>query len=256
MGQNTHNILFRLKDIYKIFRNGFRINYNGTMAIRKKCFTFIIGKSGVGKSTLLNFLGLLDKAEPAGKESFLEYHRDANSVINYFENHLNGQKTSLIRCSDFGFLPQDGHLLNTFSIWENLDLVCNLRYKEENSKPTETILNALKKVNLNLNGERLRFSPFNLSGGQKQRLALARTILGDPKVIFVDEPTTYMDPDNVKLTMEILLDHVISHGSSIIVVTHDYNELYGYLNGQNNSVNIDTFHLKDSQKGNIWDVSW
>ena len=70
----------------------------------------------------------------------------------------------------------------------------------------------------------------------------------------MDEPTTYMDDNLVKLSMKVLLEHVISHDCSIIVLIHDYNELYGCLTEQEKSVNMDRFHLGGSENGNITDV--
>ncbi len=258
-----NNCLFMVKNIGKTFRNGYRITYSGEMKIKKGCFTFITGVSGIGKSTLLHILGLLDKPEKMGNDSFLNYFptQDSNP-IDYFDlfknkwvvfNHSTGR--AKIRRSDFGFLPQDGHLLNTFSIRENLELVLRFRHEPCSKSPgtDQELQDILKSVGFikdeNIWGRR-NFSPLNLSGGQRQRLALARAIVCDcqPKVIFVDEPTTYMNEELVKLTVNLLVERVLANKCSIILVTHDYEKLSMYLNEnlkakRENSIIADTYSL-------------
>lgn len=238
--------LFHIKEIRKTFQNGNCINYQIDLAIQRGCFTIITGGSGVGKSTLLHILGLLDAPEKMdGADSQIEYFSNSHR-IDYFElfdrshdlKHVwRGWKSSSrrarIRREDFGFLPQGGHLLNTFAIRENLELILQLRHRPCSKKPDahQEVVNVLKAVNFGGEeettafSERLQLSPFTLSGGQKQRLALARTIICDcqPKVIFVDEPTTYMDEKVAEVCLRVLADRVIDAQCSVILVTHDKN---------------------------------
>lgn len=233
-------MLFHVKNIRKTFQNGNSINYQFDLSVKKGGFTIITGGSGVGKSTLLHILGLLDAPEKIDEHSLLEYYSNAHP-INYFELFESSKwhrwKTSgrraQIRREDFGFLPQGSHLLNTFAIRENLELILQLRHspcmKQLNAE--QEILTVLNSVGFGTGekdsefSERLKLSPLTLSGGQKQRLALARTIICDcqPKVIFVDEPTTYMDEKVAEVCLRVLADRVIDAQCSVILVTHDKN---------------------------------
>lgn len=253
--------LFHFKNISKTFRNGNILNFVGKIHINRGCFTFFTGESGIGKSTLLHILGLLDRASATGNDSCLKYRPAPDSqIIDYFDYHKQDLKYKVFsqgRCArlrrvDFGFLPQDGHLLHSLSRRQNLEIVYILRYQ-----PTTKNINVLDEL-----GEIIRrvkfdeknfftdgkYSPAPLSGGEKQRLALARAILCKPKVIFVDEPTTFMDDKLIKQAMEVLFDLVLQNGCSIIVVTHQYEELSEILNKPAKEVKIDRIRLIENDQ--------
>lgn len=254
-------IIFSVKNIRKTFRSRSCICYNIELNIRKKSFTFITGDSGIGKSTLLHMLGLLDTPERMSKDSVLTYQ--SNKIYDYFD--IVKKEKSFLRCTEFGFLPQGGHLLQPLSIIENLTLVFNHRSQKKSDEKEITIRNIMGRVGLNVDElientiwNRRNISPINLSGGEKQRLALARTILCDPKVIFVDEPTTYMDKPTAKLCVQVLQNCISENDSTIILVTHDFDELHGYLKEESpdNEINIKRYHLvKTSEERNALNVS-
>lgn len=259
--------LFYLRNIRKTFHNGACLDFQGEMIIRRGCFTFITGNSGIGKSSLLNILGLLDKADNSQGDAVLHYRSNPGQANghDYFQLYKNDRWHRLfsksvrahLRQKDFGFLPQGGHLLHSFSIRQNLEAIYMLRnpnYAEESMQ--SSIKAVLDSVDFKADLEKWKLSPAVLSGGEAQRLALARAILCNPKVIFVDEPTTFMDGELVELTMKCLLDRLNSSGCSIIIISHDYKELQVILKGMQKDARIDFFKFKKEANKNIQAVTW
>jgi putative ABC transport system ATP-binding protein len=295
VGDNREN-LFYLKDIRKTFHNGTCLDFKGEMSIRRGSFTFITGNSGIGKSTLLHILGLLDRADFKQDGSILKYRPtpDIEEGYDYFHLYKNDQgyrlflrsECACLRRKDFGFLPQGGHLLHSLSIWQNLEAVYLLRSRlREKDQMLKTLQEVSESVGFNLDIEnksypvnsnpktsvslcqgekqspdkvrnKWKLSPAVLSGGEAQRLALARAILCNPNVIFVDEPTTFMDGELIKLTMKCLLNRLNSNGCSIILISHDYEGLQKILKGLQPGVKIDAFHLEKKEIQNIQEISW
>jgi len=118
----------------------------------------------------------------------------------------------------------------------------------------KTIKKVVERVGLKdkIKSKDLEWSPSHLSGGEAQRLALARAIICDPELIFVDEPTTFMNEELVYETTKILSEQV-ERGATVIIVTHHYNKLLHYFNRlayeNKKGKNIDRFFLRE-QKGN------
>lgn len=237
----TDPCIFKLKNISKTFRNDKALFFNGTLCIPKAQLTFITGQSGVGKSTLLNQLSLIDLADQKTDDSSeMCFIPEPGQKIDYFELYRKEARwlkrpftdpCASIRRQYFGFLPQQGHLLNMFSTQENLSLVAFLRNQQKHS-PIEHEIHEILSI-VGFQGEelqkRVKFSTGQLSGGEAQRIALARTILSYPKVIFVDEPTTFMDEALVEKTMEVLAKAVLLKDCTVIIVTHEYDKLIQLL---------------------------
>ena len=159
----------------------------------------IIGKSGSGKTTLFNILFGLDTSYD-GKYSI------DNRNTRDFSNKI-WDKT---RREDIHIVFQDFKLIENFTVLENLTLTLNCSVSSAED--------ALEKLNiLELKNEKVR----NISGGEKQRLAISRAIIGNPKILLLDEPTGNLDIKNTKRVMEILSK--ISEFSTVIIVTHDVN---------------------------------
>ena len=237
----TNHYIFQFNNIAKQFRNRNRLIFqgeSGEIGIQREQFTFITGDSGVGKSSLMNLLGLLDWADKNNTEnSQITFIPEPDQkAIDYFNLYRKDawffqDQCASIRRQYFGFLPQQGHLLHTFSIQQNLSLVAHLRNRSPNNNIRQNIDEILSKVGFDTKTlrERLKFSPAQLSGGEAQRLALARAILYRPKVIFVDEPTTFMDKALVKRTLEVLADTILLGDCTVILITHEYDKLVNLL---------------------------
>jgi len=173
--------------------------------IAKGEFVAIMGPSGCGKSTLLNILGLLDN--PSGGE-FLFLGED---VANYSER----QRANL-RKANIGFVFQSFNLIDELTVYENVELP--LLYLGVASSDREKRVNAaLEQMQI---PHRKNHFPQQLSGGQQQRVAVARAVIGNPKLILADEPTGNLDSANGSEVME-LMSGLNQAGTTVAMVTHE-----------------------------------
>ncbi len=166
----------------------------------------IIGKSGVGKSTLLHVLGTLD--EPTSGNVLY----DGQDVFRFGEKRL-----AAFRNQSIGFVFQFHYLLPDFSALENVAMPCLIG----NKKPAEARARAgeiLAEVGL---ADRMSHRPGELSGGEQQRVAIARALVMNPKVLLADELTGNLDSGTSRGIHELLHRLNETHHTTIIVVTHD-----------------------------------
>lgn len=166
----------------------------------------ILGASGVGKSTLLNVLGTLDR--PTSGEVTIS----GESVFSYDEKRLAAFRNSFI-----GFVFQFHHLLSEFSALENVmlpALIGKVPAELARSRAEEL----LREVGL---GERLDHKPGELSGGEQQRTAIVRALVQMPRVILADEPTGNLDTKTGEDVFKLLLDLNKSKNITLMVVTHN-----------------------------------
>jgi putative ABC transport system ATP-binding protein len=165
----------------------------------------IMGSSGSGKSTLLNIIGLLDNHDKG------EYYLD-NQLI----REMNETKAAMLRNKFLGFVFQSFNLISFKNAVENVALP--LYYQGiGRRKRNKLAMEYLERVGLR---EWASHMPNELSGGQKQRLAIARSLISQPKVILADEPTGALDSVTSSEVME-LLQEVNATGITIIIVTHE-----------------------------------
>ncbi len=239
------NIIIELKDIKKTFANGVCIEFHGKMNIQSSCITIITGDSGIGKSTLLNILGLLDIAEKIDDDSKLTLKLN-EEIIDYFSlyNKINlKSKASEVRRKYFSYLPQHGDLLHNLKAYKNLELV----YKIKGVNPEDLNINSILKDELGLKDGYENSMPSELSGGEYRRVAIARSIIGNPKIIFMDEPTAFLDKTliekAIKLIIKLMQDQKVQ---SVVIVTHEYENLKKIIN-KNENINFQSFHLELKQ---------
>jgi putative ABC transport system ATP-binding protein len=167
-------------------------------------FVAIMGPSGCGKSTLLNVLGTLDRPTSGS------YHFEGENLTDRKEAAL-----ARHRRAHLGFVFQSFNLIDDLTIEENTAL--GLRYRRIEAKAgRERVAEAMDRVGIS---HRARHYPHQLSGGQQQRAAIARAIVGAPKLLLADEPTGNLDTENGLQVMEILAG-LNSEGATIIMVTH------------------------------------
>lgn len=167
-------------------------------------FISVMGPSGSGKTTLLDSLGCLDRIT-SGKLAVM-----GKDVSQATERSLEA-----IRRRFMGFVFQDFLLIPTLTALENVELpLLFARMPQEKKKAVQL----LEKVGL---GKRIRHLPKELSGGEKQRVAIARSLVTSPKVLFGDEPTGNLDTKSSQETFDIFRDLNKNDGLTIILTTHN-----------------------------------
>ncbi len=166
----------------------------------------VIGASGSGKSTMLHVLSLLDKADSGTIEL------DGRLLSNYSENKL-----CEIRLNTIGFIYQFHHLINELTVKENISLPLQIANKSK-SYIEKSVNEAILQIDMH---NRRDFQIDKLSGGERQRVAIARSIIHKPKIIFADEPTGNLDKKNANNIFSLLSDLVSYNKSSLIMATHD-----------------------------------
>ncbi len=168
-------------------------------------FITIMGPSGAGKSTLMGIVGMLDGAWKG------EYYLLENAV-----HKLDNRHRVELHKKYIGFVFQQYHLLDNLTVAENLDLPLSYRdiKKSERDAMVGDILDRFQIV-----GKKALF-PNQLSGGQQQLVAVARAVIGNPKLILADEPTGSLHSSQGKMIMD-LLKGLNEAGTTIIQVTHN-----------------------------------
>lgn len=166
----------------------------------------IVGKSGSGKSTLMHVLALLDA--PSGGSVLI----DGESA-----ESLSRRRVSQLRNRRFGFVFQQFFLIPGSSVLENVVLplkIAGIRRAERRQRA----LAVLDQFGLR---DKAGNKATDLSGGQKQRVVLTRALVGNPDVIFADEPTGNLDSATGALVADELFSLNREHGITLVLVTHD-----------------------------------
>lgn len=168
-------------------------------------FVSIMGPSGSGKSTLLYILGGLDT--PTGGRVLL----NGTDISSFGDEKMSG-----LRRRSIGFVFQFYNLIPNLNVEENIMLPLLLDgQKMERCK--DRLDRILEMVGLS---DRRRHTPRELSGGQQQRVAIARALIGNPGILFADEPTGNLDTKAGTDIMSLLREINRSTGQTIIMVTH------------------------------------
>jgi putative ABC transport system ATP-binding protein len=167
-------------------------------------FVAIMGPSGCGKSTLLNVMGMLDSPSEGS------YIFDGKEVAGLNEGQLADTRKRFI-----GFIFQSFNLVDELSVRENVELAL-LYHDIPGAERKARVDRVLDKVGI---GHRAKHRPAQLSGGQQQRVAVARALVGEPKLILADEPTGNLDTAHGEEVMR-MLKQLNQEGSTIVMVTH------------------------------------
>lgn len=176
------------------------------LSIAKQEVVSIVGASGAGKTTLLQILGTLDQPDLG------ELTIGGEQVIG-----LRGNQLAKFRNDRLGFIFQFHQLLPEFSAVENVIIPALLgnRSKKEALEKGSELLNFLGL------GDRLHHKPAQLSGGEQQRVAVARSLINDPDIIFADEPSGNLDSVNSRELHELFFKLKADMQQTFVIVTHN-----------------------------------
>jgi lipoprotein-releasing system ATP-binding protein len=166
----------------------------------------IVGASGAGKTTLLQLLGTLEKPD----SGIIEING-----INPFT--LSSNKLSEFRNTSIGFIFQFHQLLPEFTAVENVCLPALIK----GSSLIEAKKEALKLLEILGLSSRADHKPSELSGGEQQRVAVARSLINNPKVIFADEPSGNLDSANSKELHQLFFDLRDEFNQTFVIITHN-----------------------------------
>jgi len=202
-------ILLAAKGVAKTFRLG-KVEVPALggvdMTVGAGEVVLLMGPSGSGKTTLLSILGCI-LSPSAGSVAVLG--RDTAG--------LPEAELARVRLAHFGFIFQGYNLFPTLTAEENVRVALDLR-GVKGTDAVERSRQALDAVGL---GDKFRMLPRDLSGGQKQRVAIARALVAEPDILLADEPTAALDSETGKAVIAILRELAVTHGRSVVIVTHD-----------------------------------
>lgn len=184
--------------------NAFNALQDVSFSIPQGATVAIVGKSGSGKSTLMHIMSGLD-------------HPDQGTIKidNQILHELKGKAMDNFRASEMSFIFQAFFVEGNQTCYQNVVLPLEIARKRGRKKK---VTEAMQKVDL---FEKLNSKAKDLSGGQKQRLAIARSIVNNPKLIFADEPTGNLDSVTGDKIINLLFNLNKTDKNTLIIVTHD-----------------------------------
>ena len=164
----------------------------------------LVGPSGSGKTTLLGVCAGLDRPTTG------TVRLDGVDL-----NSLDEEALAALRSTTVGFVFQTFQLIPTLTALENVMVPLELR---GDRRAKRSAIDLLKRVGL---GDRLDHYPVQLSGGEQQRVALARAFIGQPRILFADEPTGNLDSETGEMVIDLLFDLNREVGTTLLLVTHN-----------------------------------
>ena len=202
--------VIRMRNITKDYITGgevLRVLKGIDLTVEEGEFLAVLGPSGSGKSTLMNMIGCMDTMTGG------EYYLSGMPV-----HTMNDARLTETRNRYIGFVFQKYHLISKYNILRNVMMPLILR--GESSREAERAARAsLEQLGM---GDRIYHKPNELSGGQQQRAAIARALVGEPKILLADEPTGALDSATGRDVMR-LFRSLNEKGHTIVMITHDLN---------------------------------
>jgi putative ABC transport system ATP-binding protein len=200
--------IIQMNQIYKCYQVGSEnldVLKHISLNVEEGEFLAVLGPSGSGKSTLMNIIGCMDKFQGG------EYWLTGQPV----HEMKDAQLTSL-RNQQIGFIFQKYQLIKKYDVLQNVMMPLLIRGLSR--KEAERI--SLEKLEMLEMTPRIHHKPNELSGGQQQRAAIARALVGSPKLLLADEPTGALDSATGKEVLK-LFTQLNEMGNTIVMITHD-----------------------------------
>jgi len=204
---SKRDVALELKDLHKSFGDNHVLN-GFNMKLFQGESLVIMGKSGSGKSVMIKCL-----------VGLMESDSGTISVMHSDITKLDQEALDILR-ADIGFLFQGSALYDSMTVRENLEFPLR-RHTKKFGKHMDTeklVVEALENVGL---ASAIDLMPSELSGGMKRRVALARTLILQPKIILYDEPTSGLDPITAKEIIILMQDIQKKYDTSSLIITHD-----------------------------------
>ena len=188
-----------------IYRKELLVLKNVNFSLEEGEFTYLIGRVGSGKSSLM-------------KTMYAEIPIDNGeaTIFDYDLNKIKRKDVPMLR-RQIGIVFQDFQLLSDRSVYDNLLFVLKATGWKNKAEIDERIHEVLKEVGMSNKSYKM---PHELSGGEQQRIAIARALLNKPKLILADEPTGNLD-NNTGHQIMTLLHKISSEGTAVIMATHN-----------------------------------
>ncbi len=196
-----------IKKSYKMGDSTLTVLKGISLTVNEGEFLAILGPSGSGKSTLMNMIGCMDSFDEG------EYYLSGQPI-----HTMNDNKLTDIRNEYIGFIFQKYHLISKYTILRNVMMPLLIR----GESAAEAEVKARERLIQLGMGERMDHKPTELSGGQQQRAAIARALVGNPKLLLADEPTGALDSATGKEVLK-LFKELNEKGHTIVMITHDLN---------------------------------
>ena len=203
------NNIIEIKDLEKTYVSkgeSLTVLKDLSFSIEEGTRTAIVGSSGNGKSTLLNIISGIDTAT----SGFVK-------VGKYELSKMTEKDLCKYRSEFIGLVFQFHYLLKDFTALENIFLPAYMAGKNKKIA-MEKAESLLQDIGLY---ERKNHLPSELSGGERQRVAVARSLINDPKIILADEPTGNLDPENASMISDLLYGVSEKYNKTLVIVTHD-----------------------------------
>lgn len=183
-----------------------QVLYDNNLTIERGKLTVLVGASGSGKTTMLTLMGCLRRVQEGS--------------IDLLGTELNGAPEAVLVASRrrLGFIFQAHNLHESLTAMQNVRMGLEVHGPEAMTRWQEASAHLLTALGL---GDRLDYLPSKLSGGQKQRVAVARALVGNPDIVFADEPTAALDKDSGGIVVSMLKQLGVERGTTTLMVTHD-----------------------------------
>jgi putative ABC transport system ATP-binding protein len=193
--------------IYKLGKTEVPALRGVSLQIDQGEFLSVAGPSGSGKTTLLNLVGCVD-TPTAG--SVVVDGKDTTA--------LSERELTRLRLDSIGFIFQSFNLVAVLSVFQNVEFPLLLQGRLSKKERADRVNGLLEAVGL---GDHSRHRPSELSGGQRQRVAVARALVGRPKLVLADEPTANLDSQTGANIIDLMRDMNRKDGTTFLFSTHD-----------------------------------